>query len=198
MSFDRRIVFDTGVLVSAALRPASVPALALEKGFLNFDVCVSQATLAELCEVLMRKKFAAYATELMRHKFVAGFTERAVLFDVRSRVSDCVDEKDNKFLELALDCDAELIVASDAHLTTLHPWRNIRSCRRLRFWLGYEGSLRSAAAWRDLPTVTQSKRRSSIAPYFPASAIRICVSPNLRISSEVTTILGAVSSRRSS
>lgn len=30
MSFARRVVIDTGVLVSAAIRPESVPALALE------------------------------------------------------------------------------------------------------------------------------------------------------------------------
>ena len=125
--------------MSAALRPASVPALALEKCFLNFDVCVSKATLAELCEVLMRKKFAAYAPELARRQFLTGFTERAILFDVRSRVSDCADEKDNKFLQLALDCEAELIVASDAHLTTLHPWRNIPIMPPSAFLVGVRG-----------------------------------------------------------
>ncbi len=139
MSFDRRIVFDTGVLVSAALRPASVPALALEKGFLNFDVCVSNATLGELCEVLMREKFAAYAPESARRQFLAGVTERAIKLNVRSRVSDCADEKDNKFLELALDCEAELIVASDAHLTTLHPWRNIPIMPPSAFLVGVRG-----------------------------------------------------------
>ena len=41
MSFDRRLVIDTGILVSAAIRPASVPALALEKALLYFEVCVS-------------------------------------------------------------------------------------------------------------------------------------------------------------
>ena len=140
MSFDRRIVFDTGVLVSAALRPASVPALAFEKGFLNFDLCVSRATLDELCAVLMRKKFAAYASELACRQFLAGFTERAILFDVRSRVSDCAEAKDNKFLELALDCEAELIVASDAHLTTLYPWRSIPIMPPSAFLVGVRGS----------------------------------------------------------
>ncbi len=51
MSFARRIVLDTGVLVSAAIRPHSVPALALEKALLNFDVYVSRDTLAELVPV---------------------------------------------------------------------------------------------------------------------------------------------------
>ncbi|WP_373510576.1 hypothetical protein [Thiocapsa sp.] len=56
MSFGRRVILDTGVLVSAAIRPDSVPALALEKALLNFDVCVSRDTLAELVTVLSRPK----------------------------------------------------------------------------------------------------------------------------------------------
>jgi len=47
MSFARRIVVDTGILVIAAIRPGSIPALALEKAFLHFEVCVSEETLAE-------------------------------------------------------------------------------------------------------------------------------------------------------
>jgi predicted nucleic acid-binding protein len=54
MNFDRPIVIDTGVLISAAIRPQSVPALAL-----------------------------------------------------------------------ALTVNAELILASDPHLTQMHPWRSI-------------------------------------------------------------------------
>jgi len=48
MSFARRIVIDTGVLVSAAIRPESIPALALEKALLQFEICASDETLAEL------------------------------------------------------------------------------------------------------------------------------------------------------
>ena len=47
MSFARRIVIDTGILVSAAIRPESIPALALEKAWLQFDVCASDETWAD-------------------------------------------------------------------------------------------------------------------------------------------------------
>lgn len=66
MSFARRIVLDTGVLVSASIRPDSVPALALEKALLDFVVCVSQETLAELATVLSRAKFDRYAPPRLR------------------------------------------------------------------------------------------------------------------------------------
>lgn len=125
MSFARRIVLDTGVLVSAAIRPDSVPALALEKAFLNYDVCVSQETLGELTTVLGRSKFDRYVPARQRDDFVAGFRGRAVVVEVTTTVSDCVDPKDNVFLALAETAEADLIVSSDPHLTSLHPWRGI-------------------------------------------------------------------------
>lgn len=125
MSFARRIVIDTGVLISAAIRPQSIPALALEKALLHFDVCVSEETLTELTAVLLRRKFDRYAAKALRQAFIDGFRERSVLFAVAGEVSDCPDPKDNKFLALAEAAEAELIVASDPHLTDMHPWRGI-------------------------------------------------------------------------
>jgi putative PIN family toxin of toxin-antitoxin system len=116
---------DTGVLVSAAIRPDSVPALALEKALLNFDVCVSQDTLAELATVLSRAKFDRYAPAQQRDDFVAGFRARAVVVEVTTTVSDCIDPKDNMFLALAETTEADLIVSSDPHLINLHPWHGI-------------------------------------------------------------------------
>lgn len=125
MSYARRIVLDTGVLVSASIRPDSVPALALEKALLDFDVCVSQETLAELATVLSRAKFDRYAPPRQREEFVAGFRARAVVVEVNTTVSDCVDPKDNMFLALAETAEVDLILSSDPHLTNLHPWRGI-------------------------------------------------------------------------
>jgi hypothetical protein len=125
MNFARRIVIDTGVLVSAAIRPASVPALAFEKALLHFEVCVSVETLAELETVLSRPKFDTYLAPSLRKEFLAGFRERVVMLAVSHVITDCLDPKDNKFLALAEAAEAELIVASDPHLTQLHPWRGI-------------------------------------------------------------------------
>jgi uncharacterized protein len=125
MSFARRTVLDTGVLVSAAIRPDSVPALALEKALLTFEVCLSRETLAELESVLGRSKFDRYAPAHQRQAFVAGFRAHAVMIEVVGTVADCADPKDNMFLALAETAGAELIVSSDPHLTDLHPWRGI-------------------------------------------------------------------------
>lgn len=113
------------MLVSAAIRPDSVPALALEKALLHFQVCASVDTLTELETVLRRDKFERYATLAQREAFLDGCRAHTALMEVRLAISDCPDPKDNMFLALAWTADAELIVASDPHLADLHPWREI-------------------------------------------------------------------------
>ena len=125
MSFARWVILDTGILVSAAIRPDSIPALALEKAMLDFDVCVSQETLAELELVLGRSKFDRYAPKAQREVFLSGFREQATLVNVSVIVTDCPDPKDNMLLALAETAMAELIISSDPHLTNMHPWRGI-------------------------------------------------------------------------
>ena len=125
MNFDRPIVIDTGVLVSAAIRPQSVPALALQKALLHHEVCVSQATIAELQDVLSRSKFDKYATAQIRQGFVDGLLLRARMVEVTQQINERSDTKDDKFLALALAVSAEMILASDPHLTQMHPWSAI-------------------------------------------------------------------------
>lgn len=136
MSFDRRVVVDTGVLISAAIRPQSIPALALEKALLLFEVCASRSTLAELQRVLMAERFERYRHLASREQFLEGFVQRARRFEVSITVTDCRDPGDNQFLELAETAEAELIVSSDADLQVLHPWRGIPILPPSAFLLG--------------------------------------------------------------
>lgn len=125
MSFDRPIVIDTGVLISAAIRPQSVSALALERALRHYEVCASEATLGELQEVLSRTKFDRYASAGQRELFMEGLTPHLHMVNVTQQITECADPQDDKFLALALTVNAELIVASAPHLTQMHPWRGI-------------------------------------------------------------------------
>jgi len=122
---EKRIVFDTGVLVSAAILPRSTPAHALRKALLNYELCASVATLDELAKVLKRTKFDRYISPTLRQAFVDGLQQHWRMVGVTLRVNDCADPGDNMFLELAETACAELIISSDPHLTILHPWRGI-------------------------------------------------------------------------
>jgi putative PIN family toxin of toxin-antitoxin system len=120
-----RIVVDTNVLISAALLPRSMSARALEHALENFQLVQSADTLAELVDVIMRPKFAHYLDDEKRSHFLFVMAQVSELIAVQTRVTECIDQKDNKFLELAIDANARVIVSGDSHLLDLHPFRGI-------------------------------------------------------------------------
>jgi putative PIN family toxin of toxin-antitoxin system len=125
MTLIRRVVFDTSTLVSAALRVHSIPARALAKALEEYQLCSSKATLQELQTVLLRPKFDRYLARPEREAFVALMNRVTVLWTVQEQVSDCRDPHDNKFLALAIACQAERLISSDEDLLILNPYRGI-------------------------------------------------------------------------
>ena len=130
MSVLRRVVLDTSTLVRAALRVGSVPHQALLKALGSCELCASSATLIALEQVLKRDKFDRYLDTETRLSFVALIRQNTHLFDVQeadelSVQPACRDPKDNKFLALALVCEADAIISSDKDLLALNPWRSI-------------------------------------------------------------------------
>lgn len=132
----RRVIFDTSTLVSAALRPDSVPARALLLALQRCDLCASQETLAELRKVMGRAKFRAWLSDELRQEFV-GLIERssrqfAAGKDFAGRPA-CRDAKDNKFLALAAAAEADAMVSVDEDLLVLDPWGRMRMLRAGEF-----------------------------------------------------------------
>jgi len=60
MSFVKKMVIDTGTLISAAIRAGSVPSQAYAKALRSYELCVSESTLAEFERVIRRDKFNSY------------------------------------------------------------------------------------------------------------------------------------------
>ena len=60
---------------------------------------------------------------------IALITDAAVWVEPTLKITDCRDERDNKYLELAVAAGAEIIVSSDDDLLVLHPWRETRIVR---------------------------------------------------------------------
>jgi uncharacterized protein len=118
-------VLDTNTLLSALILPGSVPDRAFRKADAQGRLAVSDATLAELRNVISRPKFDKYVPLADRLSFLAAITNTAVLVPVVHTVTDCRDPKDNKFLELALSASATLLISGDGDLLTLHPFRGI-------------------------------------------------------------------------
>lgn len=138
MNFVRKIVIDTGTLVSAAIRPGSIPSQAYLKALREFEVCVSQATFAELDHVLRREKFNAYGDLEDRLAFLELYRRKSAWCVATQTVCDCRDRDDDKFLELALSAGAEIILSSDPDLWVLNPCRDIAILKPAEF-LGFDG-----------------------------------------------------------
>lgn len=117
------IVFDTSTLVGVVIRPAGNPNLAFRRALATEGVAVSRALFDELVDVLHRKRLERFVVPDQRREFLGALTALAVRFEPAVPVRDCRDPKDDKVLELALACAARAIVASDADLLVLHPWR---------------------------------------------------------------------------
>ena len=81
--------------------------------------------MLELAEVLGRKRLNKYLLEQERMRFLAALLKEAELVEVNETITDCRDEKDNKFLELAVGGKADCIVSGDGDLLILNPFRGI-------------------------------------------------------------------------
>lgn len=120
-----RIIIDTNVLVSALLKPASPPAVAVEWIFQNATFLLSPELLTEYEEVLTRDKFTKAISGKQVISLLASMAREAVFLIPFTIVVDCADATDNKLLALAIDGLADCIVTGDDHLLCLHPYQSI-------------------------------------------------------------------------
>lgn len=120
-----RFVLDTNVIVSALLMKKSIARDALDKARAAGEILLSIDVIEELHDVLSRPDFDRYIDEEDRLRFLALLVKEATLVDITESVKECRDPKDDKFLELAINGNAILIVSGDKDLQVLHPFRSI-------------------------------------------------------------------------
>jgi putative PIN family toxin of toxin-antitoxin system len=120
-----RIVVDTNVLISRLLVPASVSGRALRRAVDSGQLVVSEATMEELATVLGRPKFDPYLSIADRQQFIRLLGRIAEMTPVVRVVRACRDPRDDKFLEVAVNGRADLIVTGDRDLLELDPFMGI-------------------------------------------------------------------------
>ena len=125
MRSKERIVVDTNALVSRLLLPDSVPARAVHKAVTEARLLVSDATLMELADVLSRAKFGPYVSIADRQQFLRLLGRISEMVPVVHTIRACRDPRDDKFLELAVNGEADIIVTGDDDLLVLNPFRDI-------------------------------------------------------------------------
>ena len=121
----QRIVVDTNALISRLLLPRSVPGKAVRQAIEAGQVLISEATLAELADVLARPKFAPYVSIQDRQQFVRFLGRIAEMVPITHTIRACRDPKDDMFLELAVNGSAEVIITGDKDLLALNPFRGV-------------------------------------------------------------------------
>lgn len=123
------VIFDTNILVSAALLSGSRADLCVRTVLSRkLPLIFSTATYDELANVLMRPKLDCYVSRRTRETLLRTWRKASMMFPdaaLREKVRDCRDPNDDKFLELALASGARAIVTGDADLLVLDPWCGI-------------------------------------------------------------------------
>lgn len=119
-----RVVLDTNVLVSAALKRESTPGFAVRLVHVRHALLKSADTERQLFDVIARPYLAALIDNETREWLRALFAS-AEPVTITERIAACRDPTDDKFLELAVSGRADAIVSGDADLLALDPFRSI-------------------------------------------------------------------------
>jgi uncharacterized protein len=125
MTRELRVVIDTNVLVSFFLRRGSTPWRVVRDVLECGQLLVSDDTLAELDEVLRRPKFDRYVSGSLREKFLITLPEFATRVAIVERIEACRDPRDDKFLETAVNGQADFLVTGDRALLAMRTFRSV-------------------------------------------------------------------------
>lgn len=125
MGIDRRLVIDNNLWVSRLLMPGGTAAKAVDHGLAWGLPLMSQDTLLELSDVLARDKFDRYVSREDRQQFLRLLGGIVRVVPITRRIAACRDPKDDKFLDVALNGEARVILTGDRGLLALHPFHGI-------------------------------------------------------------------------
>jgi len=133
-----RLVVDTNILVSAALKHGSLPNVALYEASQRCVLLKSIVTEAQFVEVMARSYLAPLITPPTR-AWLTQLMASAELVAITEHIAACRDPTDDKFLELAVSGQADLILTGDKDLLALNPFRGIPIVQPATFVKGMAG-----------------------------------------------------------
>jgi putative PIN family toxin of toxin-antitoxin system len=110
------IVIDTNVLISAGLLPQSKTAQVLALAVEHFVIAQNQHTWHELETRIARQKFDRYFGDSGRLEHLVKIAQSMQHFEVTAKVSVSRDATDDKFIALAIDAGASILISGDPDL----------------------------------------------------------------------------------
>jgi putative PIN family toxin of toxin-antitoxin system len=119
-----RVVVDTNVFISAALKERSLPSDAVRLVAERHALLKSIATEQELFFTIARPRLAPLIPPRFRD-WLREIMATAESVQIAEQIAACRDPKDDKFLELAVNGRADLIVSGDSDLIDLRTFRGV-------------------------------------------------------------------------
>lgn len=129
-----KVVIDTNVLISAFLKPESIPALIVSLVFnKNLMLCLSEGILIEYKEVLNYGKFRNLNQTEVR-KLINLMKENALWVSPKELIDLIKDDpEDNKFLECALEAQADFFITGNTKHFSFEQFHQTRIVKPKQF-----------------------------------------------------------------
>ncbi len=119
------IVIDTNVLISAGLLPRSRTADALAVAVEHFVIAQNEATWSELETRIARPKFDRYFGDDGRLRHLIQIARSIKMVPPASSDAVSRDPDDDKFIQLALDAGATMLISGDLDLKMVRCYKGI-------------------------------------------------------------------------
>ena len=127
-----RFVVDTNIFVSAALKVSSWPGTVFRWLEKSGGLLKTAVTEGQVIEVLQRPYFASKVPPAYLDRVRLIFS-KVELVTITERIAVCRDPTHDKFLELAVNGHADMIVTGDLDLLVLNPFRGVPIITPLAF-----------------------------------------------------------------
>ena len=128
------IVIDTNVLISAGLLPQSKTAQVLALAVAHFVIAQNQDTWHELETRITRPKFDRYFGDSGRLRHLVKIAQSIQGFEVRAAASVSRDKTDDKFIALAIDSGASILISGDPDLKDVQAYEGIEILSPAQFF----------------------------------------------------------------
>jgi len=128
------IVKDTNVFISAGLLPQSKTAQVLALAIEHFVIAQNQDTWHELETRIARPKFDRYFGELGCLRHLVQIAQSIQRFEISSPVAISRDKTDDKFVGLAIDSGATILISGDPDSKDVKTYKGVEILSSAQFF----------------------------------------------------------------
>ena len=92
----------------------------------DIEILTSIEQEKEIFDVVNRDKFKKYFGNAEKIELFYLLENTCKKIDIRKKVDDCIDKKDNFLLDIAINGKADYIISGDGHLLKMNPYGKIK------------------------------------------------------------------------